>query len=251
MKRAQGFSLIELMLALALGVVVTAGIVTLFVGNNQTYTLLNGQSRMQENARFAVDFITRSARAAGYFGCDPEQGKIYKTLNGAWNQIFEFDITTPIQAYHGVNNGNSVNDWTPSLTTLPRVGSVVGYIAANGVDVSRLRPQSDVLVLRHVQIPGARIAAIVHDGFESDGGSSGRRSRVCGWQFRRDQQLRTGDGVSRRRTSTSPARPQRWYATPRRRSASGSIRTRRLRRSRRRRSVRRGQQRARCQPSAV
>ena len=101
MKRAQGFSLIELMLALALGVVVTAGIVTLFVGNNQTYTLLNGQSRMQENARFAVDFISRSARAAGYFGCDPEAGKIYKTLNGAWNQIFEFDITTPIQAFHG------------------------------------------------------------------------------------------------------------------------------------------------------
>ena len=64
MRRAQGFSLIELMLALALGVVVTAGIVTLFVGNNQTYTLLNGQSRMQENARFAVDFIAR-ARACG------------------------------------------------------------------------------------------------------------------------------------------------------------------------------------------
>ena len=161
MKRAQGFSLIELMLALALGVVVTAGIVTLFVGNNQTYTLLNGQSRMQENARFAVDFITRSSRAAGYFGCDPEEGKIYKTLNGAWNQIFEFDITTPIQAFHGVNNGTGINDWTPSLTTLPRVGSAVGYIAANGVDVSRMRPQSDVLVLRHVQIPGARIAAIV------------------------------------------------------------------------------------------
>ena len=115
MKRAQGFSLIELMLALALGVIVTAGIVALFVGNNQTYTLLNGQSRMQENARFAVDFISRSARAAGYFGCDPEPGKIYKTLNGAWNQIFEFDITTPIQAFHGTGGGNTVNDWTPAL----------------------------------------------------------------------------------------------------------------------------------------
>ncbi len=113
----------------ALGVVVTAGIVTLFVGNNQTYALLNGQSRMQENARFAVDFISRSARAAGYFGCDPEPGKVYKTLNGAWNQIFEFDITTPIQAFHGTGNGNSVNDWTPALTTLPRTGSAVGYIA--------------------------------------------------------------------------------------------------------------------------
>jgi type IV pilus assembly protein PilW len=161
MKRAQGFSLIELMLALGLGVVVTAGIVALFVGNNQTYTLLNGQSRMQENARFAVDFISRDARAAGYFGCDPEQGKIYKTLNGAWNQIFEFDITTPIQAFHGTAAGNTVNDWTPALTTLPRLGSVVGYVAANGVDITKLQQRSDILVLRHVQIPGARIAAIV------------------------------------------------------------------------------------------
>lgn len=161
MKRAQGFSLIELMLALALGVIVTAGIVALFVGNNQTYTLLNGQSRMQENARFAVDFISRSARAAGYFGCDPEAGKIYKTLNGAWNQIFEFDITTPIEAFHGTGAGNTVNDWTPALTTLPRTASAVGYIAANGVAMAAMRPQSDVLVLRHVQVPGARISAIV------------------------------------------------------------------------------------------
>jgi type IV pilus assembly protein PilW len=161
MKRMGGFSLIELMLALALGVVVTAGIVSLFVGNNQTYTLLNGQSRMQEAARFSVDFISRSARAAGYLGCDPEPGKVYKTLNGAWNQLFEFDITTTIQAFHGVNNGNTVNDWVPSLTTLPRLGSAVPFIPANGIDISKLRPQTDILVLRHVDVPGARIAAIV------------------------------------------------------------------------------------------
>ncbi len=161
MRRAHGFSLIELMLALALGVIVTAGIVTLFVGNNQTYTLLNGQSRMQENARFALDFMTRSARAAGYFGCDPEPAKISKTLNGTWDQLFEVNITAPIEAFHGVNAANGVNDWTPSLTTLPRVGSAVGFIAANGIDIATLRPQSDILVLRHVQIPGARIAAIV------------------------------------------------------------------------------------------
>src|SRR4030095_537264 len=96
MKRMGGFSLIELMLALALGVVVTYGIVQLFVGNSQTNTMLNGQSRMQEAARFAVDFVSRSARAAGYLGCDPEPGKVYKTVNGAWNQLFEFDITPTI-----------------------------------------------------------------------------------------------------------------------------------------------------------
>jgi len=161
MKRANGFSLVELMLALALGVIVTAGIVQLFVGNNQTYTLLNGQSRLQESARFSVDFIGRSARSAGYLGCDPEPTKIYKTLNGTWAQLFEFNITQTIQAYTGTNNGNGLNDWVPSLTSLPRVGSAVGFIPANGVDITKLRPLSDILVLRHVDVPGARIASIV------------------------------------------------------------------------------------------
>ena len=87
MKRTAGFSLIELMLALALGVVVTSGIVQLFVGNNQTYTLLTGQSRMQESARYALDFIARSARMSGYFGCDPENDKIYNSLNGVWSGL--------------------------------------------------------------------------------------------------------------------------------------------------------------------
>jgi type IV pilus assembly protein PilW len=161
MKRAHGFSLVELMLALALGVIVTAGIVQLFVGNNQTYALLNGQSRLQESARFSVDFIARSARAAGYLGCDPEPTKIYKTLNGTWAQLFEFNITQTIQAYTGTTSGNGLNDWVPSLATLPRTGSAVGFIPANGIDITKLKPLSDILVLRHVDVPGARIASIV------------------------------------------------------------------------------------------
>ena len=55
--KTRGFSLVELILALGLGVLVTAGIVQLFVGNNQTYNLLNGQSRLQESARYALDFV--------------------------------------------------------------------------------------------------------------------------------------------------------------------------------------------------
>ncbi len=165
---AKGFSLIELMLALGLGVVVTAGIIQLFVGNSETYKLLNGQARMQEGGRFALDFISRSARTAGYIGCDPDADKVYNSLNGNWNQVFEFDITQPIQAFHGINNGNALADWTPSLTPLPRntgAGTSVNTaVTGNGVDVTTLKPQTDILVLRHVEIPGARTASIVQPG---------------------------------------------------------------------------------------
>ena len=160
---AKGFSMIELMLALALGVIVTWGIVQLFVGNNQTYTLLNGQARLQENARFAMDFVTRSARAAGYFGCDPEPTKIYDSLTGTWNQLFEFDISTPIQGFNGIANGNALTDWVPSLTVLPRTSggtTVNAFINGNGIDVATMKPLTDVLVLRHVDVPGASIAQL-------------------------------------------------------------------------------------------
>lgn len=165
-RHAHGFSLIEVMIALALGVVVTAGIVMLFVGNSQTYSLLTGQARLQENARFAMDFVTRSARAAGYFGCDPDPDKVYNSLNGNWDagQLFEFAISRPIEAFHGATNGNAVGDWVPSLTPLPRTSggtTVNAFQNGNGIDISRLRPRTDVLVLRHVEVPGAPIAQLV------------------------------------------------------------------------------------------
>ena len=74
--RSAGFSLIEMLLALGLGLIVTAGVVQLFVGNNQTYSLLTGQSRLQESARYTMEFITQSARSSGYFGCDPDNDKV-------------------------------------------------------------------------------------------------------------------------------------------------------------------------------
>lgn len=101
---AAGFSLVELMLALALGLVVVTGIVQLFVGNSQTYTMLNGQARMQENARFALEFISDAARSTGFFGCAPQRNRLVNGLGGEFENIpnQEFDITQIIRAN---NNG--------------------------------------------------------------------------------------------------------------------------------------------------
>jgi type IV pilus assembly protein PilW len=172
-----GFSLIELMLALTLGLIVTTGIVQLFVGNNQTYTLLHGQSRLQESARYALDFIGRSARAAGYFGCDPEDGKVYNTLNGTWEQVFEFNITVPVEAFNYSGDGvaTSVNDWTPALTDVPRVGGPMTF-AATGIELDEVVAGTDILVLRHIDVPGERIDSIVQHTedpvIEDDGDNS-------------------------------------------------------------------------------
>ena len=159
----QGFSLIELMLALALGVVITSGIVQLFVGNNLTYTTLQGQSRLQEGARYALDFISESARAGGYFGCDPDLDKRYTTLNQDLDNTFEMNLLQPITGFDYVGGGGtSMTDWNPSAASLPRVGAATTTpVPANGLNFANIAPDSDILAVRRVDPPGERISAIV------------------------------------------------------------------------------------------
>ena len=151
-----GFSLIELMLALALGLVVVTGIVQLFVGNSQTYAVLEGQSRLQENARFAFDFISRAAQTAGYWGCAPDRNNIVKGLRGNWNLIPEYDLTQAVQGYEG----NAGPPWSPSLNTLPRTtggASFNVHIDGNGVDTAVVAPGTDVVMFRSVRRPTQRL----------------------------------------------------------------------------------------------
>jgi type IV pilus assembly protein PilW len=103
--RAQtGFSLVELLLALALGLVVVTGIVQLFVGNSRTYEVLTGQARMQENARFALEFISQAARSAGHFGCSLERESYVNGIGGStptneWQNVPpEFDVSRMVMA---------------------------------------------------------------------------------------------------------------------------------------------------------
>ncbi|MEM7217896.1 MAG: PilW family protein [Pseudomonadota bacterium] len=178
-RASAGFSLIELMIALTLGLVVTAGIVQLFVGNNRTNELINGQSRLQESARYALDFMSRSTRNAGFYGCDPDDDKIYNTLNADWNQLFELDLQVPVEGFDGTGAGNAIGDWTPTLNELPRNAggsSPNAIIAGNGIDIDSLVPSSDILVVRYQVPPGHRIATMVapfDDPIVEDNGNVG------------------------------------------------------------------------------
>ena len=69
LKNQKGLSLIELMIAVALGIFITGGIIQLFTSSKQTYRIQENISRLQENGRFAISFLTRDIRMADYWGC--------------------------------------------------------------------------------------------------------------------------------------------------------------------------------------
>jgi len=45
-----------------------AGVIQIFLSAKQAYRLQENLSRLQENGRFAMDFITKDVRMAGYAG---------------------------------------------------------------------------------------------------------------------------------------------------------------------------------------
>ena len=68
-KKNPGFTLVELLIAMVLGLVVVGGGLYLFSGIVQSSVVNQSVSSLQSNGRFAMDLIGREVRSAGYIGC--------------------------------------------------------------------------------------------------------------------------------------------------------------------------------------
>ncbi|WP_228050735.1 PilW family protein [Pontibacterium sinense] len=97
-KRQQGLSMIELMVALLIGTLLTAAVLQMFLGSRTTYAMQSALATMQENARFAVEFLSRDLRKAGYTGCSTNT-TIANTLRDSSNsdEIYaQYDMSAPV-----------------------------------------------------------------------------------------------------------------------------------------------------------
>lgn len=71
LSRQQGLSLLEILVAMGLGLILIAGATNLFIGSSQTFRTNESLSRMQEETRFALNRMQRDVRSAGFQGCAP------------------------------------------------------------------------------------------------------------------------------------------------------------------------------------
>jgi type IV pilus assembly protein PilW len=71
-QKQSGMTLIEIMIALTLSLVLTGGVIQLFLASKKTFRMNEAMSAVQESGRFALDNISRDLRMAGFQGCaDP------------------------------------------------------------------------------------------------------------------------------------------------------------------------------------
>ena len=135
-RRQSGFSLLELLLAAALGALTTAAVAQLFVSNARASALQTGQARLQESARFALHFLADSARSAGYFGCG--SATLADGLGGTWRGDLTQDITTAVAGADDVDDADDIGAW--------ELGD------------RELKPGSDVVLFRRIEGQGHDLA---------------------------------------------------------------------------------------------
>lgn len=120
----RGLSLVELMIALTIGMFLVLGVLYIYTSSRASYVANDGSARVQEDGRFALERLTREIRMAGYMGCanaldlnprvivDPDK-------DGNVAEHLTFASGEGIKIFNNADNGSG-DVWT-NPTTIQRV----------------------------------------------------------------------------------------------------------------------------------
>lgn len=117
---SRGLSLVELLVAMAVSLVLLGGIYQIFFSSTTTYSVNENFSRLQENARFAMTFLERDVRQAGFRGCRNDNSAFFNLLNNSTD--FAFNFALPLEGFDAVTSVTT-KKWDrdlPALVTEPR-----------------------------------------------------------------------------------------------------------------------------------
>ncbi|MCR4304226.1 MAG: PilW family protein [Gallionella sp.] len=146
----RGFSLIEMMISITIGLVIVAALVSVLISNSQSAKTNDRTSELQSNGRYALDHLKRELRLAGYRGYTANLPE-----SGAWiTPAITYECGTALnfaknirQAVWGANDSNP--------------------FSANCLSDANARYDntitSDVLVIRHVSSTPTLAASAVTD----------------------------------------------------------------------------------------
>jgi type IV pilus assembly protein PilW len=143
----RGFTLIEVMVAMTIGLVISALVVTIFSASSATYKAADTVGALQETGRVAMESIDHDVQMAGFRGCNSNNvessGPLVNVITAP--NTYVNDLGTAIQGYEYTGPG-----WTPAL---PAAITIAAPAPVAG---------SDVLVVRvGVGTPAALSGAMV------------------------------------------------------------------------------------------
>jgi len=140
-KRHSGYSMLELLVAMTIGILVLSSAVSMQVSNRDGFKSTTAQLHMKTNAKLATEFIGRSLRGVGAIGCRTGEGFLGGDTENSASSAYSI----------------ALND-----TTLPRANfnpghEVLGYQASGAgwiptpdasLNLTNIQAGSDALTLR-------------------------------------------------------------------------------------------------------
>lgn len=161
----RGMSLIELMIALVLGLLLIAGIIQLFTGTRTTYMANESLARVQENGRFALEMLRQPARQAVSRGFCGGEIRVRSHLNtsggGIADHIFEPRMSISGWEFTGTATApgdqfsvdpahlepdESAGNWGATDASNPSAASLGLPVEITG----EVLPRTDVLLIRNM-----------------------------------------------------------------------------------------------------
>lgn len=129
--RQSGFTLVEIMIALVIGLFLTAGMLQMYVANKHSFRFSDSLSRIQENGRYALAFIARDMRMADFWGCSRGEGLFPNGLNAGCT----LPDATSTNAILGTDGVAGVPDAPDSINLRGAVGTGLVVDATTGNDL--------------------------------------------------------------------------------------------------------------------
>jgi len=125
-KRQTGFTLVELLVSLGIGLFLVTGTVTVFIQNNRSSVQDEEISRVLENGRYVMRFLSRELAMAGF-----------------WGKFLDVETTTNHASISiGQDCGNGVDPWAMNLDAIQFLdNSTAATVAATFACI----PSADVL----------------------------------------------------------------------------------------------------------
>ena len=164
MKSPKGFTLVELMIVMALSLMLMVGILELFSSHKQSFELIHGANTQQENARVSGALIAASLRMADHWaGVSAEDVEFGDTSLasslGECDAAWIFNSAEAVRGYDGGSTISNVNDFPVGCIEPDNYVENSDLLMLRYADGRTLASDVDIAHRRHSKQYFVRVAA--------------------------------------------------------------------------------------------
>ena len=135
-----GFGIIELMIAITLGIVLSGAVIQVTLASQRSQRILEAVSQLQESGRIAVSFLTRDLRMAGYMGCPNLERIPVNVIAKNPPSDLNFTAENVLRGQDNVSAGNAYSavantDIISIQRAVPPAVNLAGNVAPNNANI--------------------------------------------------------------------------------------------------------------------